>query len=390
MRRVFLTLLMCGCGAGTRAAPFSESGQEVTGCGQLADVAPHLLAFIRSQDMEPLAQVVQTQLVEPGLIQNAFAALIKIIAKAPPPSGLLTPLNQIIADPNSAPLAAVAGNLMKYLAGVAPATASHYEVTTALGRTLTECDHNGPLTLVDKLVTTHLPFGCTPLTSGCELASNRLLAVAGDLLSNESIRTLLSGIDLNAVPADSFVILMQQATTILASPTFEFSQIDNLVTTNLYPLITDPVLKTQIDALLDVIDQVSQPQTGVQQALVGTLSCATAKDPDGAIDRMLFDLINDPDFHMVELLGAVNALGNADPDEKVAGWLHEVIGLLETDPATGNALITVVGTVLEQQNAQLMIPALIEMGDDGVLTDLSNFVKRELTPCSQRPIGASQ
>jgi hypothetical protein len=258
-----------------------------------------------------------------------------------------------------------------------------------MGRTLTECDHNGPLTLVDKLLTTHLPFGCTPLSPGCDLASNRLLTAAGNLLSNPSIRTVLNGIDLNAVPADSFVILLQQATTILSSPTYDFSQIRNLVQTNLYPLITDADLKAQLDNLLDIVDQVSQPQTGVQQALVGTLSCATAKDPNGDIDRMVFDLISDPNLKVVELLGALNDVGSADPQEKLAGWLHQVIGLLETDPATNNALITLIGTVLEEKNAELMIPALVKMGDDGVLDDLGALVKRELTPCSERPIGTT-
>lgn len=389
MRWALLTIFVCGCGAGSRAAPFSESGKELTGCGEIADVAPHLLAFVRSQNMEPVAEVLQTQLVAPGLIQNAFAGLIKIIAKAPPPAGLLTPLNQVIVDPKSAPLAELVGNLMRYLAGVAPATASHYAVTTAFGRVLTDCDHNGPLTLVDKLVTTHLPYGCTPLSAGCDLASNRLLTAADNLLSNTSIRTLLSGINLNAVPADSFVILLQQATTILASPTYDFAQIRDLVQTNLYPLITDAALKSQLDALLAIIDQVSQPQTGIQQALVGTLSCVTAKDPNGAIDRMVFDLISDPNLKVVELLGGLSDLGNADPQEKLAGWLHQVIGLLESDPSTNNALITLIATILEEKNAELMIPALVKMGDAGVLSDLSALVKRELTPCSQRPIGTA-
>ena len=394
MRWCLLAIWWCGCGAGDKPAPFSESGQELTGCGQLANVAPHLLAFIRSQDMAPLAEVVQTELVAPGLIQNAFAGLIKIIAKAPPPAGLLTPLNQVIVDPKTEPLSVLLGNVMRYLAGVAPATQSHYAVTTAIGRTLSECDHNGPLTLIDKLITTHLPYGCIPLASGCDLASTRLFSSAGKLLSNASIRALLGGINLNAVPADSFVILLQQATTILASPSYDFTKIRNLVTTNLYPLITDDALKSQLDELLDIIDEVSQPQTGIQQALIGTLSCATSKDPDGAIDRMLFDLVSDPHFKVVELLGALTDVGSADPQEKLAGWLHQVIGLLQTDPATNRALISLIGTVLEEKNASRMIPALVKMGDDGVLGDLSSLVSRELTPCSERPLhqpsGASQ
>jgi hypothetical protein len=104
---------------------------------------------------------------------------------------------------------------------------------------------------------------------------------------------------------------------------------------------------------------------------------------------MIYDLLTDPSLQIEELLNAVGATGSADPDEKIAGWVHQVIALLETDPATNNALITLVGTVLEEDNADRLLPALIEMADDGVLVDLKNIVERELTPCSQLPIGAS-
>ncbi len=387
---IILALGFLGCGAGSRAAPFSETGQETTGCGSLDDLAPNLLLFVRSPDMAPVADVIQTQLVQTGIMHNALVALLKIVFDAPAPPGMLTPLLTIISNPNAQPLATLVGNLLGYLAGEAPATTPHYGVTTALGRILSECDQTGPMTLLDKMVTTHLPFGCTAGTDGCKLAAFRLLDSAGGLLANPNLASVVGKLNLQSVPEASFVALFGELSSILMDPNFQFARLQTVIQTNLYPLIADPELKTNLDGLLDVLNQMTQPETGLQSALAQTVACAVSKDPDNALDDMAYDLITDPSIQLAPLLTALQSAGNADPDEKVAGWLHSVLSLLMQNPQVNDGLINLVAKVMEAQNASRMIPALIQMGNDGVLKDLNNIILKAINGCSQTAIGTPQ
>ena len=169
----------------------------------------------------------------------------------------------------------------------------------------------------------------TQLLSGC----------AGDLLSNPSDSHGAQSVELQRCHRAR--CLRHVAATndkhSVVSPTFEFLRKINdlLVTTNLlYPLITDAALKSSARCAARC-RPTSRPRPKPVLATSARRTYAraapTTKDPNGAIDRMLYDLIADPELSKRSSCSVlVGVLGSADPDEKVAGWLHQVIGLLET------------------------------------------------------------
>lgn len=380
------------CGAGKRAAPFHENGLEPTECGSLDQVAPNLLSFMRSGRMAPIAEVMSEEIVPSGQLRTALGGLLQIAHEAPPPDGVFAPIKEVLESTETQPLFDLTGNVLRYLAGMAPFTEDHYGVTTALGAALTSCDQNGPLQLIDLLITTRLPLGCSKGSAGCELSSARLLRNLGTLMRNVALRDLLTGLTLSAVPEQSFVTLIEQMVNIATSPSFEFSSLRTVVVNNLYPLIDDQTLRTDLDVVLEDLEQLTQPQTGVQKALATTLICFENNDPNRDIYRLIYNIVVDPKIQFIELLNAVDVTAATDPEEHVAKWLHDVIGVLEKRKAAHNAIIGLVGSFLKEKNASRVIPTVVELGDAGATEDLMSIITRGLNGCSRRPlpeIGAS-
>ncbi|MCC6809467.1 MAG: hypothetical protein IT381_18710 [Deltaproteobacteria bacterium] len=377
------------CGAGPRAAPYVPSGYAETECGNFEDLAPALIKSLHSGGFDKIAEVFRTELVPSGALRTAVAAVLRLAKDAPPPDGLLTPIGKVIDNPSVEPVVTLALAALKYLAGRLPATKTHYEVTTVLSKLLGECsDPKGPLTLVEVLLKTHVPLGCTPGDDGCKLGTIALFRPLRDLLSDPATRELLSALRIEAIPEESFVVLMNQLFTILKSPSFSFTDVRAVLQANVYPLIEAASLKTKLDALLDVLDELTRPEVGLQSSLRETLTCATAKDPNGDVNRMIYALVVQPEFQVSELVSAVNATDDIDPDEKVAKWLAKVIGILKADRALNDALIGVVVKMLQERNAAKVIPSLLDISASGALADLQRLLERGFSKCSRLPKGA--
>lgn len=385
---VALSLAQLSCGAGRRAAPFHENGRELTECGTLADVAPNILAFLRSGGMAPIAEMMEEDIVPSGKLRTALAGLLQIAHDAPPPDGVFGPVKQIFEDAASDPLFDLVDNVLRYLAGMAPFAEPHYAVTTSLGLALTTCDQNGPLQLLDRLVTNRLPRGCTG-REGCTLASTKLLQDLAALARNPSLRSVLQGLTLSSVPEDAFVALIEQMVSIATSPSFQFSSLRTVVQNSVYPLIEDAKLREEVDVLLADLEDLTAPETGVQSALATTLICFESKDPSRSIYRLIYNIVVNPNIQFAELMNSIEITTTTDPQERIAEWLHSAILVLEQRKAAHNALIGLVGALLEEKNASRLIPTVVELGNAGAAQDLVDLISRGLNGCSRRPTTGS-
>jgi hypothetical protein len=389
MSRSFIMVLVAAtawsCGAGVRAAPYVPSGYAQTECGEFDTLAPALIKSLRSGGFDKIAEVMRDDLVPSGVLREGISGVLRLAKEVPPPSGLLTPLGKVIDNPNVEPVVTLGGDALRYIAGRSPATEEHYEVTTVLGNMIGQCDPAGPLTLVEVLLKTHLPLGCQHGDDGCKLGTIALFRPLRDLLADPDMRVLLGSLKIEAIPEESFVALVNQLLTILKSPGFMFSDVRDLLQKNVYPLIQSAALNMKLDTLLDVLEQLTQPEVGLMDSLRASVDCHSAKDPNRAIPRMVYALVVQPEFQFSELASAVNATDDIDPDEKVAGWLAQVIDLLKKDPAMHEALIGIVVRLLDEKNASKVIPSLLDIAASGALADLQKLLDKGFAGCSKLP-----
>ncbi len=378
-----LALCSLSCGAGSRAAPYVPSGYAETECGSLDSVAPNLLKAVRSGGFDGLAQVIQQELIPSNSLRVALGGVLRLARAAPPPPGLLEPIAKLVDNSNVEPVVTLVLRALQFIAGRSPATEPHYQVTTVVGRLLGECDPKGVLTFGQVLLETHLPLGCTVGTPGCQLGTIALLRPIRDLLADPAMRELLGSLAIESIPEDSFVALANLIVASLKSPSFQFSEVRAVIQQNVYPLITSAALKTKLDVVLDVLEQLTRPEVGIQDSLRETLSCVTVKDPNSEVVRMAYSLIVQPEFQFAELLSAAASAGDIDPDERVAQWLAKVIGLLKSDRALNNALLGVGVQLLQEKNAKRVIPGLLDIASSGVFNDLQQTLERAFDACSK-------
>lgn len=373
------------CGAGPRAAPYVPSGYAETGCGNFDALIPQLLKSLHNGGFDKIASVIRDDLVPSGVLRTAISGVLRLARVVPPPDGLLTPLGKVVDEPSVEPVVTLAGNALRYIAGRAPATTPHYEVTTVLGKLLGECDPKGPLTLAEVLLKTHVPLGCQPGESGCQLGTIALFRPLRDLLGDPAMRQLLSSLKVEEIPEESFIALTNQLLTILKSPSFDFKDVREVLNKNVYPLIMDATLKTKLDVLLDVLEELTKPEVGLQSSLRESISCIMVKDPNSAVPRMVYNMVVQPEFKFSELVSAVSATENLDPDEKVARWLGAVITILKGDRALNDALIGITVRLLKEQNASKVIPNVIDIAESGALGDLQRLLEKGFSGCSKLP-----
>jgi hypothetical protein len=317
--------------------------------------------------------------VPTGVFREGVAGFLRLAKQAPPPSGLLEPLAALLAEERVEPAIALAQNALFYIAG----PPAHYEVPAVLGKMLLECNPQSVLTLGEVLLQTHVPLGCEAGSESCRLGTIALVVPVHALLADPLLRNLLELLTFSEVPEDAFVALLEQFSDILKSESFDFEQIRLLMTRLVYPFINGTPLHAKIEAVMEVLSTLTKPEVGLMRSLRETLLCIDAKDPDRALHRMVYNLIVNPEFELVELVSAIGATETLDPDERIARWLVQVIGMLKREQATHRAILGLVGRLFEKKNAERIVPTMIAIKDAGLADDLINLFDRDTTPCKE-------
>ncbi len=369
------------CGAGDRPGAFVPSGRAEASCPAIDAFAPNLVKFMRNDGFEPIAEVIEQELIPSGAMREAIASFLRLAKAAPPPSGILEPVAALLSEERVEPAVALSRNALYYIAGHPPAKAAHYEVPAVLGAMLSQCDPASVLTLGEILLSTHVPLGCEPGSEGCKLGTIALINPMHDLLADPTLRSVLTLISFAQVPEDAFVAILDQVANLLKSPAFDFQELRALLQRLVYPFIFDDELRQKLDALLDVLSVLTAPEVGLMDSLRETLICVDLKDPNRALHRMIYNLIVDPEFQLSELVAAIGATEALDPDERVARWLIQVIGMLKRDPASHRAILGLTARLFEEKNAKRIVPTLIAIKDAGLADDLVNLFDRETSAC---------
>lgn len=386
--RIFIALCVISavfanisCGASDRPAPYVISGMQPQAqqCIDPNAFVPNLLAFLRQGGFQPLADIITNELEPTGAFSDALSAFLRLAKKTPPPQGLLKPLAEILEVQNLEPLIAIERNAFYYIAGDPPAKEPHYEVPVVIGHMLNECDPDSVLNLGQILLSTHMPLGCRVGDEGCQLATTALIKPLHDLLADPFLRTLLSLINFGQIPEESFVMLVDQVVNLLKNPSFEFQQLRDLMQRLVYPFIPVPELKVKLDNLFNVLSVLTSPEVGMMESMRATLVCLGEKDPNRAVHRMLYNLIVDPQFQLVELIQAVDATVAVDPSEQVARYLIEVIKVLRNEPVTHKAICGLVARLFEERNAKKLVPMLINIKNSGLADDLARLLDSSST-----------
>ncbi len=353
-------LFFCGCGA-----PKPEPA--AVDCHSFEGQFPGLIKLLQSPEMQPVVDLIQTQLLDAGLLQPAVSAVIAMLEAAPPPPS--TPSAPSTTNASTGP--SVTRSLGLYVVGDPPASIAHYDVTTSIGDTLTGC-HDELLALVDDLLNTPVPAGCALTDSGCDLAWHALSLDVRAVVSTPAIRDLLGSAGGTSLTEDDFVSFIQTFTSYFGSPNLDFSAVDTFVQSEVISQVSDPQLRTALQDLLSTIEQVLSPKLGIQAALASGLACFEAKDPSTSVYRMIYALLSDASFQTTEIVASSPA-----PVDATVLWVGQLTQYLRAHEDATDAITNAGAMLLTRANASVMLPGLLKADDAGLFANASQLLQAQ-------------
>lgn len=323
--------------------------------------------------MQPALSVAQTQLLDTGLLEAAVSAIVGMLKAEPAPSSMSSPTTP--TSPSSSPspstTPSIPRSLAQYVVGEPPASTAHYEVTTALRRTLTGCRQL--IVLSDDLLNARVPAGCVLGDADCDLAWHALIVATRGVITTPSLRDSLGSVDASSITEDEFVQIIKAFTSYFQANTLNFSEMNQYLQTSVLPRLHDQELRTALENLLSTLEDVLAPELGIQAALANTLRCFENNDEDASVYHMLYMLLGNASFATSEVVAMTPA-----PDNETIAWIGRLAHHLRVQQSDFDAIIRVVSTLLSQENVAIILPSLLRTADAGLFSEPSLFTPK---PC---------
>lgn len=391
--------LWAGCGAESSLAPPPEPVAEVSQCRSFEQLMPRFVQVVREGRLSGLAAIVREQLSTPagqgtpspaGELLRSLLTLLGSLTKEPreasAPEGQLCDFSPAAPAPKDANTLCVvrrlgrsmvesrqglemlqlvdpqiSGVLRYVLGGSRPGARPHLEVASVLSsmtRQSEVCSLSEGLTLVATLAEYLESSEGRPMLE-------RLVA----LVENPTVRALLSDDGQRVGGEDGFVALAR----FLSHAVIHLQSGEDLARLPLDEL--PPQTLELVRPLLRELSTLIAGEGGAerQRALRSVLVCHATHDRDDALARMFFHLVfveKRAEFGLTRLVRLAHDLRAMDEQGAFAHVTARLARSLVQDEVVVRAAAHVLGTLLSAENAEVALPALLEVFDQRLVAEL--------------------
>ncbi|MCA9552304.1 MAG: hypothetical protein KC933_19875 [Myxococcales bacterium] len=377
-----LVAILTACGVDTDAeAPYMDPPTEVGMCGSTEDLFVGLEQFIADGKYAPLKEVVEARLqpteANPApnpswrLVVNALLSLVQQLGLED-----LGIVAQLAADPELedqlSPLLVV---VLEFVDGRLDGQA-HYEVADATSFFITRCDTQNLLTAVEGVMRLESPSAGRPWLVA-------VLDAVTPLLANPTLKPFLTSFEEGGQAGKPAIVsILRQIMAFMADEEFAIERVQTLLDSAVYPLV-DAQLEADIQRLVDLMGEATDPAAGVLLPLQGAMRCGMMYPaPRDVLLGLVVDLAASPEVGLDAVLEGVGVL-KLEVVVSQLELLAEVVRVLRTDEAVQVVLRDMLVLLLEQPAANQVVPVLIDALEDEILTELLNAVVTLLEGCGR-------
>jgi hypothetical protein len=377
-----VALGLVACGVDTDAeAPYMDPPTELGACGSTADLLQGLEAFIADGKYAPLKAVVEARLQpteanpnpDPSwrLVVNALLALVRQLGLED-----LGIVAQLAADPDLedqlSPLIIV---VLEYLDGRVDGQ-PHYAAADATAFFVDRCDTQNLLTAVEGVLRLQSPSAGRPWAVA-------LLDALTPLLNNPTLRPFLTSFQQGGQEGrPAIVSVLRQIMAFMASEDFAIERVQTLLESAVFPLV-DAELEADLQRLVDLLGEATDPAAGVLAPLQGAMRCGMQyPEPRDELLGLVVDLAASPEVGLDAVLTGIGVL-RLEVVVSQLELLAEVVRVLRTDEAVQVVLRDLLVLLLQQPDVNQVVPVLIDVFEDELLTELLNAVVTLLKGCGR-------
>ncbi|MBI4816802.1 MAG: hypothetical protein HY791_11120 [Deltaproteobacteria bacterium] len=373
--------LVCGCVDSDAPGPIVEAADPEASCST-ASVFPRLLSLVRSGRLAPLREVIESRLMptesnprpDPSLrsLLGAGVTLVRALG-----------LEQVLDSAEVARRTALIDKLqplavpmLRFVSGAIDG-ATHYEAAEATARFVDRCDPDHLLSAV--VAVSRLESRSHPgrlwldvvIDAGTELLEEPMLRSAIEAFQNEGS---------SGRPA--IVSLVGQTMTFLDDDDFDIERVRVLYQDAVVPAV-DPLLASRIGGLIDLLEEATDPESGVFLSLKGAFRCGNQHPEDrDAIVEFLVELVLSETLDLDGLLAATTALVSDDEARALFDTIARVIESVRTDPKSRDQLRGMLFVMLSRPAVEDVTPVGIDVLESRVADELIASLPVLLEGCS--------
>lgn len=364
-----------------RAAPYVGPPTGRGECGSTDELIPRFLAFLDSNALGPVRSVIEQQLLPSP--DNP----------APDPSlpVLLVDVVQLLSDVGLARTELVLDVIKRgqFESQVAPLLTTalqfldgrldgqtHYAAGDAAAVFVRQCNPDYLLAAIEDVLRLRSPShaGLPWLFA--------LIQDVGPLVDDPTLVPFLMSFQNHAATGRAAIIaILAQIMVTTADPNFKIDHIETLLRSAVYPAVS-PTLRGKVEPLVRLLDEATRPEAGILEPLQNSIRCGLAHPPER--DELLglaFDLVVTKAVGLARVIDAVNAVlmpaFAADELDLFADFTHA----LRTDLAIRDDLRALAALLLSTPQNGMIVPVLIDLVDQGVVTELIDAFAKLLVGC---------
>ncbi len=374
--------LLASCNLDTdRPAPNVAPPTQQGACGTTESVFPQLLAFVREDRFAPLREVLEARFLPSEANPQpdpSFRTIVDALLRLVTQLGLdetayvahLASTEQV--ETELGPLVVLALEFVDGRLDDEP----RYEALDAGAHFIRVCDPNHLLTAIEML----LRFE-SPSTGGPWIVA--LLDELRLLLADPTLESFLASFERNAEEGRPAIIsLVRQIMVLVADESFAISRVETLLESAVYPVV-DASLESQLKRFVVLLDEVTAEEANILVPLQGALRCGVEHAPQrDALIGFLYDLV------FSERVGLETILQGADflSSEAVVSELEllaDVVYIVRTDLTLRDDLRELLAILISTPDAQRIVPVLIALIDEQVVSELLQGVVTLLDGCGR-------
>lgn len=370
------------CGLDTDApAPHLDPPTETGACGSTADLFANLNRFVEDGRYEPLRRVVEDNLQpspdnpapDPSWrsVVNALLALIRQIGLEEAAIVATIAADGAVEDQ----LSPVVRVVLEFLDGRLDG-APRYEVAEAGAFFVDRCDASFLLASVEGVLRFESPSAAQPWLVA-------LLDRLVPLLDNPTLRPFLNSFERGGEAGRPAIVgIFVQIMSFLADDGFAVSRVETLLDSAVYPLV-DPSLERDIEALMVLFAEVTDPSQDVFAPLQAAMQCGMRHPgPRDVLLGFVYDLAASPEVGLERVLEGVGVL-RLDVVTDQLELLADVVRVLREDELVQRELRAVLVLFLSRPAVQDVVPVLIGLLEEEILAELLTAVVTLLEGCGR-------
>jgi hypothetical protein len=353
-------------------------------CGTTETLFPKLLAFVRNDEFAPLRDVLEMRLLPtpdnptPDVsLRTVIGDLVRLVSE------LGLDRTQLVVDfvqkqSFESQVSPLLSTVLKFMDGRLDGM-SHYEAGDAAAVFLRRCDPDHLLLAVEGVLRLKSPsHNDVPWLFA-------LLQDAEPLISDPKLLPFLDTFQAQAKSGRPAIIaILVQIMVAVANVDFSIDHVETILESAVYGTNLGTSLRPEIDPLVRLLGEATSKDAGILQPLQQAVECGLEHPTErDELLGLVYDLVATSEVGLDTVIKAVNAVLEPTLAADELNLFADVLKVIRTDLTIRDDLRETIAILLSSPDTKLTVPVLIELIDQGVLSELFEALAKLLSGCGR-------